>query len=63
MGEHEGGAGTVSARTSARLDPLGALRRTHACGALRADAIAPASCAASSWSRCAAWSSAAPPRR
>jgi len=34
-----GGAAAASARTSARLDPLGALRRTHYCGALRADAI------------------------
>jgi len=33
------GPATGSARTSARLDPLGALRRTHYCGALRADAI------------------------
>jgi aspartyl-tRNA synthetase len=39
MSDGQSGAGTGSARTSARLDPLGALRRTHACGALRADAI------------------------
>ena len=45
MSDSQSGAGagpgqsTASARTSARLDPLGALRRTHACGALRADAI------------------------
>jgi aspartyl-tRNA synthetase len=39
MSEQQGGAAASSARTSARLDPLGALRRTHWCGALRPEAI------------------------
>ncbi len=33
------GQAAASVRESARLDPLGALRRTHYCGALRANAI------------------------
>ena len=39
MSESPGGQTAASARTSARLDPLGSLRRTHYCGALRAGAI------------------------
>ncbi|HEY8123499.1 MAG TPA: aspartate--tRNA ligase [Myxococcota bacterium] len=39
MSESQGGQTVASARESARLDPLGSLRRTHYCGALRADAI------------------------
>ncbi len=39
MSESQSGTTAASARTSARLDPLGALRRTHYCGTLRADAI------------------------
>jgi aspartyl-tRNA synthetase len=35
----QSGAHGHGARASARLDPLGTLRRTHVCGALRADAI------------------------